>query len=89
MTREKDDKLAAINVGRPSITVRHAGLERVGNGRFKSLCPSCGKGVLPVRRDPATLELLAEDSCLLCSQRFSYSDLGGPSSKGHAPPRRS
>ena len=68
----EDDKLAGTNIGKPSIRVRHEKLKRVGESRFSSECPACHHGILPVRRDQGTFELLKEDRCLLCGQAFVY-----------------
>ncbi|HRH68853.1 MAG TPA: hypothetical protein PLB89_05030 [Flavobacteriales bacterium] len=55
--------------------VRHADLVRVGNSPHSSECPSCGDGVLPMRRDFPSGKLMNTDSCLLCGQQFYYTDI--------------
>ena len=68
------DALAGINVDEPPIRVKWVDLERVNRGGAKSHCPECGAGTLLVRRDSNTLEILAEDNCILCGQQFIYTD---------------
>ena len=63
------------NSHKPVIRVKHKELERAGNSIYRSVCPVCKKGVLPVRRDINTFELLKEDNCFLCGQPFEYTDL--------------
>jgi uncharacterized protein (DUF983 family) len=41
----------------------------------KRVCPACGEGLLLMRRDRQTLELLALDACTLCGQHVVYEDL--------------
>ena len=74
------EKLSGINLGKPPIRVRHEDLEKPGESDFVSSCPSCKHGILPVRRDQETFELLKEDFCLLCGQAFIYESL--PAKKG-------
>jgi DNA-directed RNA polymerase subunit RPC12/RpoP len=42
---------------------------------FRNECPECGDGVLTMTRNTETGELLAEDMCILCGQRFIYDDI--------------
>lgn len=56
------------------IKLKHSSLRRIGDSLFKSECPKCKKGILPVTRDPNTLKVIAEDYCLLCGQHFIYTD---------------
>lgn len=56
------------------IELKHSSLKRVGDSVFKSECPKCKDGILPVTRDPKTLKIIAEDYCLLCGQHFIYED---------------
>ncbi len=44
------------------------------SGSFKSLCPFCDKGLLPVSRNQESGELLPADRCLLCGQLVIYDD---------------
>ena len=74
---DEDEKLACSNVGKPPIRVRHEKLKRVGDSAFRSECPACHRGVLMVRRDQETYELLKEDYCLLCGQAFVYESVPG------------
>lgn len=58
------------------IKVKHSELERASeNSRYKSNCPSCPDGVLPVRRHTLTYELEEMDFCLGCGQAFIYEDI--------------
>jgi len=59
---------------RKPIRLKHSSLRRVGDSMFKSECPKCREGTLPVTRDQKTLKVIAEDYCLLCGQRFIYTD---------------
>ncbi len=64
------------NVAKPALRVMHSDLERFspGDSAFKSCCPSCQHGLLPVRRDRETKSVSREDSCLFCGQKFLYAD---------------
>jgi hypothetical protein len=66
--------LACVFIGLPPILVRHQDLVRVDDSKFRSVCPTCKHGFLPVRRDQVTLELLDDDFCVLCGQAFVYVD---------------
>lgn len=74
-----DEKLAGTNIEEEPIKVRHADLKRDDPRsvihKFRSTCPVCKSGVLLGRRDGKTFEILAEDNCTLCGQRFIYTDL--------------
>ena len=64
------------NIGRPVEFVYHALLDRDPDGnRLASTCPVCHQGMLLLRRDPETFELLDHDHCILCGQQFVYLDL--------------
>lgn len=57
-------------------TVEWAKLKPVSeHSVFRSECPSCEGGILPVQRDRVTLELLEHDRCLLCGRPVRYSDI--------------
>jgi hypothetical protein len=72
----EQEALVGINKEKEPIEVKHNDLERVSeNSGFRSICPVCEKGTLPVKRDPETFALLSEDNCLLCGQRFIYTDM--------------
>ncbi len=68
-------ELSAVNSLKDPIEVRHADLKRSDTSKFRSDCPACKLGILPVTRDPDTLEVISRDRCLLCGQRFIYQDL--------------
>ena len=70
------EKIAGCNVTKPIISIKHSELERVSpNSPYRSFCPACKDGVLPVSRDRETLELIDRDRCLLCGQEVVYSDI--------------
>jgi hypothetical protein len=57
------------------IEVRHADLTKLSDeSDFKVDCPVCVRGVLLVRRNPETFNLMAQDNCCFCGQRFRYTD---------------
>ena len=68
--------LAGININKEPITVKHSELTREGDSMFRSTCPVCKEGMLLVKRDQLTFEVLTEDRCVLCGQQVIYSDLG-------------
>jgi len=64
----------------PIIEVAHAQLKRQSeNSIFRSECPICGIGILPVNRNQATYDLVRIDCCTFCGQTFRYTDqnIGG------------
>jgi len=71
-----DTKVVARNVAEPPVEVEYYGLERTHPGRWASKCPICKGGVLLVHRNNETLEILAQDNCMLCGRRFVYTDVG-------------
>ena len=82
------DKLAAANVNKPRLSVKHADLELSGESDYHCVCPVCIRGTLSVKRDPNTFTLLSVDRCLLCGQEVEYTDI--PNGKLSAlPPRAS
>lgn len=63
------------NFRQPPVHVMQAWLLKANNESvFTSICPKCG-GVLPVCRDPHTLQFLETDRCLLCAQQYIYMDI--------------
>lgn len=57
------------------IRVSHASLKKLSDeSPFKVRCPECPKGILLVSRNQQTLALAREDHCILCGQRFVYTD---------------
>jgi hypothetical protein len=64
-----------INLNASPIEVRHADLLRVDDSKLKSHCPACEQGILLVHQNQTTLELEAEDVCILCGQRIVYTDI--------------
>jgi len=60
--------------------VVHADLKRQSETSvFRSECPVCQVGVLPVCRNQTTYDLLRVDRCTFCGQVFRYTDkdIGG------------
>ena len=76
---DRIDKTVGSNINEAAITVRHQDLKRAGragdNGIYRSVCPKCKIGILLMRRDQKTGELIEDDHCMLCGQYFIYSDL--------------
>ena len=68
--------MSMAHVNNAPLHVKHAELLRaLYDSPFKRGCPSCDDGMLLVMRDQKTFELLAEDRCVLCGQRFIYDDI--------------
>lgn len=64
------------NIGKPSLEVRHADLQRsCEESIYRSKCPVCPEGVLLVRRHHRTARLEKEDRCVFCGQAFIYLDI--------------
>lgn len=59
------------------IRVKHSELSRPAEAenKYVSVCPSCPDGLLLLRRDIKTLELLELDLCIGCGQEFLYEDI--------------
>ncbi|MHA1469721.1 MAG: hypothetical protein ACTSSP_04075 [Candidatus Asgardarchaeia archaeon] len=74
---EEAKKFSGVNINEPAVEVKHAELKRLAHTEslFRSECPVCKIGVLLVRRDQETLEITAEDMCILCGQKFVYVDI--------------
>lgn len=70
------EELSGYNIYNEPVTVKHAELERASDeSMFRSICPTCKKGYLMVRRHSKTFKLEAHDNCILCGQHFIYSDI--------------
>jgi len=64
------------NIYKEAIHVNHAELERLDESSlYKSICPACKDGILPVSRNAVTFHLQRKDRCLLCGQLVIYDDL--------------
>jgi len=60
------------------IEVYHSSLKRFDDeSPYKSVCPFCAKGILPMTRDQRTHKLLDTDMCLCCGQLVKYADFNG------------
>lgn len=71
----KDMVQIAVNVKAEPIHVWHSGLTRDDeNSAYRSVCPKCSEGILPVHRDGTTFEVINVDSCTLCGQVIVYED---------------
>lgn len=59
------------------IKVKHSELNRPAEApnNYVSVCPSCPDGVLLLRMDIETRELLERDICIQCGQEFIYEDI--------------
>ena len=68
---------AEINTHKPVINIRHKELKRIGSSIYRSICPLCKVGCLPILiyRDSDSFKLLRDDVCILCGQHFYYTDL--------------
>jgi uncharacterized protein (DUF983 family) len=65
-----------LNVNKLPMKVKHSGLVRLNRkSGYKSNCPVCVEGVLPMRRDTKNFQLEKEDRCLGCGQRVIYLDI--------------
>jgi len=63
------------NFRQPPVHVMQSWLLKANNESvFTSICPKCG-GILPVSRDPKTLQFLETDRCLKCAQQYIYMDI--------------
>lgn len=67
--------ITGMNSDKPILDVEHKKLIRVGVSPYRSDCPVCKKGILPVTRHSKTYKLLEFDRCLLCGQRVRYTDI--------------
>lgn len=69
------DVLLLKNMDAPLKKVRHVDLIPLGDSTYKRECPECKNGILLTSRDTKTGQLSAYDQCLLCGQRFEYTDI--------------
>jgi uncharacterized protein (DUF983 family) len=63
------------NMAKAAIEIKHKNQMRIGDSMFKSRCPNCIDGTLLMSRDPETFKLNKEDMCVLCGQRYTYTDI--------------
>jgi uncharacterized protein with PIN domain len=64
-----------VNIHAEPITACHAALRRASvDSDYRSVCPACNAGILPVTRDPKTLSLSNVDRCMHCGQIVVYTD---------------
>jgi len=64
------------NLKEEPILVAHSELERFSETSiYKSICPKCKEGLLLVTRNQDTLKIRKDDMCVLCGQRFIYTDV--------------
>lgn len=72
---------SGANLRADPIRLAHADLKPFVNGEsaYQRRCPVCEAGVLLVRRDDKTLELVNVDRCINCGQTVVYTDasIGG------------
>lgn len=68
-------ELAGINIHKDTLTIKHADIKRINGSIFKGECPVCEMGYLLVQRNQKTFELSDVDRCILCGQKFKYSDI--------------
>ncbi len=62
------------NLDKPTIDITHSELKRFGESLYKSECPKCG-GVMLMGRDQKTFVLQELDRCVLCGQKYRYTDI--------------
>lgn len=62
------------NLDKPLLFVYYADLTEAVVGQLRRECPVCACGILLLRRDEATLEILPDDICTLCGQRVRFLD---------------
>lgn len=62
------------NIQKPVVELYHSRLVRVGDSIYRSECPFCIDGILPVQRDEASGVLLSLDRCVSCGQAVKYLD---------------
>lgn len=74
VARRLSGEITGCNISKEFIEVEHSKLKRIKEP-FRSECPKCLDGVLMVTRDKETLEIMAEDRCILCGQGFIYVDI--------------
>lgn len=63
------------NIREPVMELKHADLKRSDHSQYRSACPACRIGILPVTRDPSTFKLQDIDHCLYCGQQVKYLDI--------------
>lgn len=64
------------NAKAKTLEVRHSELKPWSDdSAYKGECPACEEGILLVRRDGDTLELLEYDRCIVCAQSVRYLDI--------------
>lgn len=62
------------NVAKPLLYVYYADLAETVEGQLRRECPVCALGILLLRRDEVTLEILPDDICTMCGQRVRFPD---------------
>lgn len=62
-------------INAPLQDITHTDLKRFSDSSYKSECPVCPDGILPVVRSPnADFTLFRFDVCVGCGQQFRYTD---------------
>ncbi len=64
-----------MNFMKEPLHVKHSELQRYDQSEYRSKCPVCATGVLLVRRDSLSFQLVATDLCIRCGQRVIYDDI--------------
>lgn len=62
------------NSSKPVLEVRHSDLIRFDVSPYRSECPVCKDGMIPVHRNNYTFKINRRDHCIACGQRFEYTD---------------
>ena len=73
MNDAKLDTLLLRAKNEPIIHISHASLIRSGESPYRSTCPQCTKGFVN-RELSEPFNLRRDDHCILCAQRFHYTD---------------
>lgn len=66
-----------FNLHSTPLEISHGELERTGESPFRSLCPVCSTGILPISvRHPISEEFVFDrfERCTFCAQVFWYTD---------------
>lgn len=64
------------NLNNEPIHVKHSELQReTEESPYRSKCPCCEDGVLFMRRDLKTFNLVSTDMCISCGQQIVYDDI--------------
>ncbi len=64
------------NLNKEPLHVKHSELENLSEeSPYRKKCPVCPEGMLFMRRDLKTFNLVNTDMCISCAQQFVYDDI--------------